>query len=381
MASTSSFQPPKQLTMLSKRNDPQCKDKKRGLLSGRPKKKDYGKKLIKLAQQHCWNKVETLLTNTNYEMRMSIMTAKDGFGGNCVHVLCRFDPPLDLFIQVVDLCPSKVREVDNENRTPLFMAAASGASINVINSLLALYPEAATMRDLDGRTPLIAACMHQDPGAIMTRDGQSYRYRQFRIVQELVAVNASIVDCVDNGNMNALDYAIIRRGELKTVILLQKVTAIEQRIRAEWNDSKRRTRLPSIASPSDPPQQNETDSTLPHNPLQWDCYKISRPFEERNAHRLKRLNYCKYKEDVIPFGCDETFFNNTILQFMGMPSENKSEDSISAGKVKDFKIWKTICKFNDSRMQSKTPRTKAVIVDLLDDVSRISDLTIMGENT
>ena len=308
------------------------------------------------------------------------MTAKDGFGGNCVHVLCRFDPPLELFIQVVDLCPSKVREVDNENRTPLFMAAASGASAAIVSSLLALYPEAATMRDLDGRTPLIAACMHQDPGAIM-RDGQSSRYRQFRIVQELIAATPNGVDLSDLNGLNALEYAILGSGELCTVIVLQKAVAIDQRIRAEWNDSKRRTRLPSIASPSDPPQQNETDSTLPHNPLQWDCYKISRPFEERNAHRLKRLNYCKYKEDVIPFGCDETFFNNTILQFMGMPSENKSEDSISAGKVKDFKIWKTICKFNDSRMQSKTPRTKAVIVDLLDDVSRISDLTIMGENT
>jgi len=363
--------------MLGKTKNVHYNDKKWNMLCGRQKQKDHGKKLIKFAQQHRWNKIESLLTNTDYDTRISIIAAKDEFGGNCIHVFCRHDPPLELFIKMIDFCPSKVREVDKENRTPLFMAAASGASVTVINALLALYPEAATIKDHEGRTPLIAVCMHQDPGAI-TRDGQSSRYRQFRIVQELVTTDASVVDCVDNRSMTALDYAILRRGELSTVTLLQKAVAIEQRIRAEWNNSNQRTRLPSIVLPSCQAKNNDIDSCLPHNALQWDCYKISRPFDERNAHRMKRLNYWKDKENVSPFGPDEAFFNSTILQFIGMPSESKSQDNASAGKVKDFRIWKTICKSNDSR--NKNPMTRIpVIIDLLDDDSRVSDLAIVCE--
>ena len=89
---------------------------------------------------------------------------------------------------MIDFSPSKVRKVDHENRTPLFMAAASGASALIVSSLLALYPEATTVQDHEGRTPLIAAYMHQDPGAIM-RDGQTSRYRQFGIVQDLVSTS------------------------------------------------------------------------------------------------------------------------------------------------------------------------------------------------
>lgn len=362
--------------MLSKRNNLAYSDKKWGFLIGKRKHKDCGMKLIKLAQQHRWNKVEALLTQRDYDTRMSIITAKDEFGGNCIHVLCRFDPPLELLIEVVDFCPSKVREVDHENRTPLFMAAASGASVLVINSLLALYPEAAKMKDNDGRTPLIAACMHQDPGAIM-RDGQTSRYRQFRIVQELIAVNSSVVDCVDNRDMTALDYAIVRRGELSTVTLLQKVTAIEQRIKAQLNDSKRRSRLPPIVMPSDIMKDNGNDSLLPRDPLHWNCYQISRSFEERNAHRLKRLNYLQEK-DTVPFVSDETFFNATVLQFIGMPSENKYQDNITAEKVKDFKVWKLICRANDSVAQRSGPE-KPLIIDLLDEESNISDLAFACE--
>jgi ankyrin repeat protein len=359
-------------------NSKKPKQKKWGLLSGRQKQKDYGKKLMKLAQQHRWDKLEKFLMAADYNVKESIKETKDDFGGNCVHILCLFDAPLDLFIQVVDLCPSKVREVDNENRTPLFMAAASGASAAIVSSLLALYPEAATMRDLDGRTPLIAACMHQDPGAIM-RDGQSSRYRQFRIVQELIAATPNGVDLSDLNGLNALEYAILGSGELCTVIVLQKAVAIDQRIRAEWNDSKRRTRLPSIVSPSDPPKQNETDSTLPHNPLQWDCYKISRSFERRNAHRM---------DDILPrfldmerkgIRCREPFNefrNGAVMQFIGMPGEeNMVDEVIFIAKVKEFKVWQTICRAYEPREQTQLNAVKPIIIDLMDDNSSISDIS------
>ena len=350
------------------------KGKKWGLLSGRQKQKDHGKKLMKFAQQHRWDKIESLLRKGDNDIAQSIKETKDEFGGNCIHILCLFDAPFHIFIQVVDFCPSKVREVDKENRTPLFMAAASGASAAVVSSLLALYPEAATIKDYEGRTPLMAACMHQDPGAVM-RDGQSSRYRQFRIVQELVASIPNGVELSDFKGHNALEYAILGNGELSTVTLLQKAVAIEQRIRVEWNNSNRRTRLPSIVFPSDQAKNNDIDSCLPQNALQWDCYKISRPIEERNAHRMDRPRLLEMETHLGFAGdpCSE-FVNGAILQFIGMPYEDNIVDEvILLDKVKDFQIWHMIYRAHELEEKSAV---KPVIIDIVGDEESISDISV-----
>lgn len=84
-------------------------------------------------------------------------------GENLLHDICRCNPPLD----VLDTLLTSLRHrqgytsgKDDMGRTPLHVAAACGASPDVIEALALADPSPASEADNDGRTPLHIAVRH-----------------------------------------------------------------------------------------------------------------------------------------------------------------------------------------------------------------------------
>lgn len=340
-----------------------------------------GEKLTKLIHQHRWDKAQAFVSKLDVDGQHGVRSFVTDTGGTCTHELCFFDAPLELLIAVLDFCPDHVFRIDNENRTPLFTASACCASALIISSLIALHPKAVEMKDLGGRTPLVAACLHEHFGVM--RDGQSLRYRQTCVIEELLYANSSVVLIADNEEITALEYAILGNAGKSAVNLLQKATAVEEKIKSELNCTARRT-IRFVPLLKHRTGNNSTVGTtiLPKNPLEWNSYKISPLFDERKKNRHKEELDGKTKrrlsssDPIINPEMDDEFINAAVLQFMGIPQEDWGrKDSISLDKVKKFKIWRTICEARENLEHGI--HDMPVIIDLNsgDSFTIISDLT------
>lgn len=341
-----------------------------------------GEKLTKLIHQHRWEKAQAFLSKLDADGQHEVRSFVSDTGGTCTHEICFFDAPLELLIAVLDFCPNHVFKIDNEHRTPLFTASACCASALIISSLIALHPKAVEMKDVGGRTPLIAACLHEHFGVM--RDGQSLRYRQTCVIEELLYANSSVVLVPDNEEITALEYAILGNAGKSAVTLLQKTTAVEEKIKSELECTARRTIrfVPLLKHRSGNNSSSVGTTILPKNPLEWNSYKISpllderkknRPKEELDGNTKSRLSSA---DPIINPEMDDEFINAAVLQFMGIPQEDWGhKDSISLDRVKKFKIWRTICEA--SKTLEHGIHDMPVIIDFNsgDSTTIISDLT------
>jgi len=84
------------------------------------------------------------------------------FGGekgvNILHMMCRFQPPLDLVELTVNTWPTLVNERDPGGNFPLHVASLYGSRSDVVKYLLAVHKEAVMIPDDRGRLPLHLAC-------------------------------------------------------------------------------------------------------------------------------------------------------------------------------------------------------------------------------
>ena len=80
-------------------------------------------------------------------------------GMNLLHVLCRFQPPLDLIISVTRAWPHMVGEMDEHTgHFPLHVAALHGCTSSVMKHLLNEYGHSAQVPDKNDKLPLHLAC-------------------------------------------------------------------------------------------------------------------------------------------------------------------------------------------------------------------------------
>lgn len=68
-------------------------------------------------------------------------------GMTVLHAVVRYNPPLDLVEQIIQYCPDMPAVQDCVGRTPLHVAAGSGASVGLLNILAHAYPEACDVQD------------------------------------------------------------------------------------------------------------------------------------------------------------------------------------------------------------------------------------------
>eukprot|EP01083_Nonionella_stella_P250929 866335_1 len=91
-------------------------------------------------------------------MSKSIAEGKEFNGMTLLHACVRYDPPIKVLDQMINLYPLSLTQQDCLGRTPLHVAAGSGASPWVIQLLIMNYAPACSIQDDDGRTPLHFAC-------------------------------------------------------------------------------------------------------------------------------------------------------------------------------------------------------------------------------
>jgi len=78
-------------------------------------------------------------------------------GENILHDICRFHPPLDVLETLLTALRHQRGSTfgtDDQGRTPLHLAAASGAAPQIIDALVRADPTPASIGDIDGRSPL-----------------------------------------------------------------------------------------------------------------------------------------------------------------------------------------------------------------------------------
>jgi ankyrin repeat protein len=199
--------------------------------------------LLQLIEAKDWQKLNSifLLNPEKFRSMSSMINSKSSsFNGmTLLHATCRFNPPSKIVRRMIELCPDDVKAVDCLNRTPLHVAAGTGASFNVVDALLDAYPQACDTQDDDGRTPLHLACDRSCilfEGSVNSNDAPNYD-----IVSNLISASPSSVTLEDDDEMTALEYALMSSGELNVVRMLQK--ASQKILRQKQEESKTKQQL------------------------------------------------------------------------------------------------------------------------------------------
>lgn len=144
-------------------------------------------------------------------------------GMTLLHACVRFDPPVSVLKKMIKLHPQALRREDCIGRTPLHIAAGSGASSLVTKILTVHYPDACNIQDEDGRTPLHLACdafceLFEENDDISSPRGPPSR----DTVCALLSGSLDAVVLEDADEMNAVEYALLSDAPIEVVTLLQQ---------------------------------------------------------------------------------------------------------------------------------------------------------------
>lgn len=351
----------------------------------RKKTPNIGEKMLKLIRQLRWDKVQSLVLKLDSEGKRDVRSFVTESGGTCVHELVYFDAPFETLISVVDFCPEHVQLTDDDNRTPLFIASLCCASTLVISSLIALYPKALEIKDSSGRTPMIAACMHEHFG--LMRDGHGSRYRQTCVIEELLVANSRMVLVSDKNGITALEHAILCSAGKDAITLLQRATAIEEKIKSELENTVKRSKMQNMVPLLSYRRTNgsSTGTTiLPKNPIEWNPYKITPMLDERKNRQKTGIDDGR-KGRSDPQGSitnnevEVDFINAAVLQFIGVPQEDWGrKDSVSLEKVKSYKIWKRICEARENLEHENDEIPVLIAINKGENATCFSDLSAVA---
>lgn len=142
-------------------------------------------------------------------------------GMTFLHAVVRNNPPLEIVVEMIKICPDCPKARDCLNRTPLHVAVGVGCSVEVIKYLTISYPDACKIADEDGRTPLHFAC---DVDCRLF-EGEPERQRSppsYGVVHALLCGSIAPASMEDMDDMSPLEYAIVSDAEVRVVKLLQK---------------------------------------------------------------------------------------------------------------------------------------------------------------
>ncbi|KAL3766250.1 hypothetical protein ACHAW5_008196 [Stephanodiscus triporus] len=179
--------------------------------------------LLGLFEARDWTAVETFV-RSNPEMYCCIsnrICEYEEFNGmTLLHACVRFDPPTSVLLKVIHLHPEALRKEDCIGRTPLHVAAGSGASFFVMKVLTAMYPGACAIQDEGGRTPLHIAC--DSSCELFEGECSSRGPPSLDTVLVLLAGSLDAATLEDAEEMNAVEHAILSNAPIDVVVTLQK---------------------------------------------------------------------------------------------------------------------------------------------------------------
>jgi hypothetical protein len=130
--------------------------------------------------------------------------------------------------------PCKKSKKEDKRTTLLHSAVLFGACPRTISGLIKRHPEAASVIDKNGRTPLHLACICWKHHFAVMGDTTSFSCEQERVmkvIRDLCDAASYSINIEDNDDMSALEYAIISDMPLEAVKRIQKASVEEWQMR------------------------------------------------------------------------------------------------------------------------------------------------------
>lgn len=154
-------------------------------------------------------------------------------GMTLLHAAVRYNPPLDVIEQMIEYCPTMPAARDVVNRTPLHVAAGSGASAGLLNIIARANPEACDVQDEGGKTPLHFVC---DSSAVLFEDDQNVnnnnnnnRRPNHDAISTLLSYSFHASILRDDEEMSPREHAIRSNASGRTVSLLYSCQGLARR--------------------------------------------------------------------------------------------------------------------------------------------------------
>lgn len=217
--------------------------------------------LLGLLESHQWTCFRsTALPNPIYFKALTNLIAQmpQLNGMNLLHAALRYNPPAELILEMLEICPALLKGTDSLGRTPLHVAAGSGVTKpDLIKYLANIYPAACDIQDIDGKTPLHLAC-DSSCELFEVEDDNDTTNELLRgppchdTIRALLSESLAAATIEDVDEMNALEYAIMSNAKLKTVKLLQN--AATKHFRVTYDSA------PTESSPTTPRRISENNT-------------------------------------------------------------------------------------------------------------------------
>jgi hypothetical protein len=175
-----------------------------------------------------WKTFETVVSNPDlFRLLASAVSSCSQLNGmTLLHAVVRYNPPLDIVAQMIQLCPDMLATKDCLHRTPLHVAAGSRASASLLQLLASACPSACEVQDIEGKTPLHFAC---DSSSVLFEedhdDDISRHPPNHETIAALLSYSTHAVTVEDDEEMTPLEHAIMSNASAKTVKLLQRETS------------------------------------------------------------------------------------------------------------------------------------------------------------
>lgn len=198
--------------------------------------------LIGLIKQRKWQEVDNVLEYTKNLDDVGGGVPCDNEKCEVVHSLLHFTlkyhPPVSTVKLLVGLNTKAVFEPDCMRRYPLHIAAMHGASAFVITYIVSLYPEAAEVQDVNGKTPLhLAFCDYRWKSQSGIEEGLEIRKSMRKIVQCLCNAAPESVVLEDEKGVSAIESAIEEEADMRVIRSLQKASESFRRLKIRTSDS------------------------------------------------------------------------------------------------------------------------------------------------
>jgi len=187
--------------------------------------------MLDLIEGQDWNRLEYIAQTEpkTYQFLSKSITLCDEFNGmTLLHACVRFHPPIKVLDLMIKLYPQALSVEDCLGRTPLHVAAGSRASPWIMKVLTVNYPQACDIQDEDGRTPLHFSC---DAACELFEDDDcvSRGPPSLDTIRVLLSGSLGAVTVEDFDERNAVEYAIMSDARIDVIKLLQKASQMVMR--------------------------------------------------------------------------------------------------------------------------------------------------------
>ena len=161
--------------------------------------------ILEILKERNWDRLQKVFTIPAFIIAArSLHEISEMYGANILHIAIRNWPMKDIIERILAIFPETLKKTDGIGRTPLHVAAGLGISYKIIITIAVAFLVACMMQDLDGRTPLHYAA---DSSFTMYEGDESNKYqRQLsrHIILALVLAAPSSILLEDYEERNAI---------------------------------------------------------------------------------------------------------------------------------------------------------------------------------